>query len=320
MTEQTFIALVGGVGGAKLALGLANILAPGELTVVANTGDDFEHLGLAVSPDLDTVMYTLAGIANPTQGWGIADETWSFLDAMKRLGGDTWFRLGDHDLATHVLRTQRLRAGESLSSVTTGLCRSLGIRHALVPMSDQPVRTMVETDEGRLAFQDYFVRRRCAPAVRGFTFGGIDTAQASASFAQALAKLSLAGVIIAPSNPFVSIGPILALSGVTARLSSLQVPIVAVSPIIAGQAVKGPAGKMFRELGLEISALSVARHYGSLLNGLVVDDADAGLASAIRDLGIEPLVTKTVMQSRQDKVRLAHEVVDFVSDLAAARR
>jgi LPPG:FO 2-phospho-L-lactate transferase len=315
---QHFVALVGGVGGAKLALGLADILPPERLTIVVNTGDDFEHLGLHVAPDLDTVMYTLAGIANPETGWGVTGESWSFLEALRHYGGDTWFRLGDRDLATHVLRTQRLRQGETLSAVTEDLCRRLGIAHRIVPMSDDPVRTMVDTSEGRLAFQDYFVRRQCQPAVTGFAFDGAQAARPSDAFSQALSSPSLAGIIIAPSNPFVSIGPMLATPQIRQAIEAAQAPIVAVSPIIAGQAVKGPAAKMLTELGLPVSALSVAQLYSDLIDGIVVDHADAALTTTIRGLGVRSNVAKTMMLLREDKAALARTVLAFIAELNGA--
>ena len=244
------LALSGGVGGAKLALGLYRVLPPGALTVVANTGDDFEHLGLAISPDLDTLLYTLAGIDNPATGWGRRDETWNFMAALERLGGETWFKLGDGDLATHVERTRRLAAGESLSQITDDFRRRLGISARLLPMSDDPVRTRLLTAEGWLDFQDYFVRRQCAPIVREIAFAGAAAARPHPDFLAALADPALRMVVICPSNPLISIDPILSLPGVREALRACRAPVVAVSPIIGGKAVKGPTAKMMAELGL----------------------------------------------------------------------
>jgi len=300
------VALAGGVGGAKLAHGLALCLPPESLTVVVNTGDDFEHLGLHISPDLDTVMYTLAGLANPATGWGLADETWNFLDALDRLGADTWFRLGDRDLATHVERTRRLRSGQSLTAVTRALSSALGAGPALLPMTDDPLRTMVQTDEGELEFQEYFVHRQCQPRVSGFRFAGADQAQPTPAV---LAALDAADVIvICPSNPFVSIAPILALPGVRDRLAGRA---VAVSPIVGGQALKGPAAKMLAELGHDISALAVAQCYAALARGFVLDNLDAALQPALAALGLNVLVTDTIMHTDSDRRRLAQSVLDF---------
>jgi LPPG:FO 2-phospho-L-lactate transferase len=315
------LALSGGVGGAKLALGLARVLEPKSLTIVANTGDDFQHLGLYVSPDLDSIMYTLANIANPETGWGRAAESWSFLGALAELGGESWFRLGDKDLAVHVLRTQWLARGDSLSDVTARLCGALGVQARLLPVSDDPVRTIVLTKEGELTFQEYFVRRRCEPAVVGFRYEGALQSRASRGLMEALEDPDLEAVVVCPSNPFVSVGPILAVPGVKERLRALRVPIVAVSPIVGRRAVKGPAAKMMAELGIEASALAIARGYAErdLIDGFVLDRADAQQADEVSRLGVRPLATPTVMQSLDDRVRLAREVVDFAREIARTR-
>ena len=312
------LALSGGVGGAKLALGLSRVLPPEALTVVCNTADDFDHLGLRVCPDLDTVMYTLSGLANRVTGWGQAHETWSFLEALSQLGGETWFRLGDRDLATHVERTHRLQAGESLTVVTARLCRALGVEAAILPMSDDPVRTVVGTPSGEVSFQHYFVRDRCAPAVTGFRFDGIDRARPAPDFIAALEDNATATVVICPSNPFVSVDPVLALPGVEAALQGSPAPVVAVSPIVGGMAIKGPAAKMLAELELPVTATAVARHYveRNLLDGFVVDRADASEAQELEASGLPTLVTGTVMESLADRDRLAREVLDFARDLA----
>ncbi len=302
------IAFSGGIGGAKLALGLYRALPRGSLMVVCNTGDDFEHLGLVISPDLDTVLYTLAGIANPEVGWGRAGETWSFMQALEKLGGESWFRLGDGDLATHIERTRRLAAGESLAAISADFCRRLGLHAKVLPMSDQPVRTIVLTEAGTLPFQRYFVEQRCAPRVSGFEFQGARAARPLPALLEALAGEGLEAVLICPSNPFISIDPILALPGMRAALAACRAPVVAVSPIIGGHAVKGPTAKMMAELGLPVSAVAVAGHYAGLLDGFVLDDADAGEAAAI---GIPWLATRTLMTSENDKRRLAAEVLAF---------
>ena len=299
------VALAGGVGGAKLAHGLALRLPPEALTIVVNTGDDFEHLGLPICPDLDTVMYTLAGLANPATGWGLADETWSCMAALDRLGGETWFRLGDRDLATHLERRRRLAAGQTLTEVTQALSKALGVGPRLLPMSDGAVRTRVQTDEGELAFQEYFVHRQCRPRVNGFRFAVDGEARASAPVLAALEQADL--IVICPSNPFVSLGPILSLPGVRERLA--QNPGVAVTPIVGGQALKGPAGKMLAELGLPVSPVAVAEVYAGLVRGFVLDVVDAALEPEIGALGLSVLVTDTVMKTEADRARLAEEVM-----------
>ena len=305
------VALSGGVGGAKLALGLAHEMDAARLMVVANTADDFVHLGLHVSPDLDTLVYTLAGLANPVTGWGRDDETWTFMNSLAALGGETWFRLGDGDLATHVERTRRLNAGESLSAVTADFCGRLGLAARIVPMSDDPVRTIVETDDGPLPFQRYFVRERCRPRITGLRFAGIEDATANPLLLDALAAADLRAVFVCPSNPLVSIDPILAVPGVRAALDACPAPIVAVSPIVGGRAIKGPTAKMMGELGMAVTAASVAGHYADLLDGFVLDGADAAQAERVRELGPEVLVTETVMTSLGARRALARRVLDF---------
>jgi LPPG:FO 2-phospho-L-lactate transferase len=306
------LALSGGIGGAKLAVGLARALAPGQLLVVANTGDDFEHLGLNICPDLDTLMYTLAGLHDASKGWGLAGDTWSFMNALAGLGGESWFRLGDADLAKHVERTRRLKAGESLSAITADFCRRLRVATKLLPMSDQPVRTLVRTADAVLPFQQYFVAQRCAPAVRGFSFQGSDTARPTAALMDALASHTLRAVIVCPSNPFISIDPILALPGVRAALAACRAPVIAVSPIVGGRALKGPTVKMMRELKLPVTATTVARHYGALLHGYVLDRQDAAQA---QDIEVPVRVAQTLMQSLADKEALAHTVLAFADEL-----
>ncbi|HEY6259733.1 MAG TPA: 2-phospho-L-lactate transferase [Xanthobacteraceae bacterium] len=312
--ERSVLALSGGVGGAKLALGLARVLPPGNLTVVANTGDDFEHLGLHVSPDLDTLTYVLAGLDNPQTGWGRRNETWSFMEAIAEIGGETWFRLGDRDLALHVERTRRLKAGETLTQITADLTRRFGIASRVLPMADDPVRTRVETREGMLDFQRYFVARQCAPEVTGFVFDGAERATPQEGVLQALRHPGLRAVIICPSNPFISIDPILAVPGLRQALTAATAPVIAVSPIIAGRAVKGPTAKMMAELGLTVDPLTVAAHYRGLIDGYVLDEADSGLA-ALLDLPVE--ATRTLMQSLDDREALARAVLDFADRIAA---
>ncbi len=301
----TVVALSGGIGGAKLALGLDRVLAPGQLTIIANTGDDFRHLGLHVSPDIDTLLYTLAGLDDPVRGWGRRDETWTFMAALEQLGGETWFRLGDGDLAVHVERTRRLDGGATLSEVTEGLRRTLGIASAIIPMSDAPVRTRVETDEGWYDFQHYFVRHQCRPRVLGLDFAGAPAATLAPAAAAALADPDLAAIVICPSNPYLSVDPILAVPGLRAAIGACRVPVIAVSPIIAGQAVKGPTAKMMTELGLVPSAATVAAHYDGLIDVFIVDEADAGLEIA----GLSVVAAPTLMRGLDDKMALARRVL-----------
>jgi LPPG:FO 2-phospho-L-lactate transferase len=308
------VALAGGVGGAKLADGLAHLLGE-RLAVIVNTGDDFTHLGLHISPDLDTVMYTLGGIANPQTGWGIAGESWNFLGQVERLGGPAWFRLGDRDLATHVLRSERLAAGETHTAVTAALCRALGVTATLLPMSDDPVRTIICTDDGELPFQDYFVRLACAVPVRGVRYEGAPAAHLN----PALATFpDLSAIIICPSNPYLSVDPILAVPGHRAWLRAQRCPIVAVSPIVGGAAIKGPAAKIMTELGVPASVVGIARHYAGLVDGLVIDAADADLAQEIAAEGIAVRVAPTVMSNSDDRVALARTCLAFAGELAGA--
>jgi LPPG:FO 2-phospho-L-lactate transferase len=305
---RKILALAGGVGGAKLALGLAGILPAEALTVVVNTADDFEHLGLAISPDLDTVMYTLAGVANPETGWGRRDESWTVMEALGALGGETWFRLGDKDLATHIERTRRLRAGEPLSAITRDLATRLGVKCAMVPMSDDPVRTVVTAATGQLSFQDWFVRLHCEPIVRSVDFAGATAAKPHPAL---LDFAALRALIVCPSNPFVSVGPILALPGVRQALEGAGIARVAVTPIVGGAAIKGPAAKMLAELGHDVSALGVARFYKGLIDGFVLDAQDSKLSPQIEALGMRVLVTDTMMRNDADKKRLAATTLEF---------
>ena len=313
------VALTGGIGGAKLALGLTRLLGPDELSFVVNTGDDFEHLGFHISPDVDTLTYTLAEEANPETGWGRRDETWHFMEALERFGGETWFRLGDRDLALHAFRRSRLDAGATLTQVTGELCGKLGIAHDVWPMSDDPVRTRVRTPDGALAFQHYFVRDRCAPAVTGFEFAGIETAAVNAELVTAL-QGPVRAVVICPSNPFVSVDPILDIPGMRDLLRGTGAPVLAVSPIVGGQAIKGPTAKMMRELAIPATAEQVAAHYAGLITAFVLDERDAAAQPAVEALGLDTVVAQTVMVTLQDRVDLARTVLDFIDRLRADPR
>ena len=317
--SPSVLALSGGIGGAKLALGLTQAMPPEKLLIVGNTGDDFEHLGLHVSPDLDTLMYTLSGKADPEKGWGLASESWTFMQALEALGGETWFQLGDGDLATHVERTRRLRAGESLTEITSDFCRCLGIVSWIVPVSDDAVRTIVETPDGDLAFQHYFVRERCQPTVSGFRFQGADAAQPNPLFWEVLRNPSLQAVVVCPSNPFLSIDPILAVRGVREALRTCSAPVIAVSPLVGGDAVKGPTAKNLRELGHPVSATTVANYYRDFLDGFVVDTRDKATVPEIEKLGVSVEVTDTLMTDLASKAALAKTVLAFAQRCRAKR-
>ncbi len=299
-------ALVGGVGGSKLALGLANALPPDALTLVVNTGDDFEYFGLHISPDLDTVTYTLAGLANPEMGWGLKDETWRTAESLAELGEPIWFRLGDRDLGTHLVRTEWLRRGLTLTEVTRRLCAALsdGALPSILPMSDDAVRTVLDTDAGTLDFQEYFVRRHYEPAVYGIRYVGAARARLPEGVAKALNGADL--IVIAPSNPMLSIAPILAVPGVRALLA--RKPVIAVSPIVGGAALKGPAAKLMSELGMDVSPLGVAAYYGDLLDMMIIDRVDADLTGSMPDF-ICTHTAQTIMRTAQDKIDLAHDVI-----------
>jgi LPPG:FO 2-phospho-L-lactate transferase len=320
-TERTLVvALSGGIGGAKLVLGLSRVMPPADLVVVANTGDDFEHLGLAISPDLDTLMYTLAGLDDAQRGWGRRDETWSFMAVLAKLGGETWFQLGDGDLATHVERTRRLGDGESLSAVTADFCQRLGIAARILPMTDDPAPTLLATSEGTLDFQDYFVRLQCEPEVLAIEYDDAEEANANPDALAALEDPRLRAVVICPSNPFLSILPILEVGGMRDAIAACSAPVVAVSPIIGGRAVKGPTAKMMNELGRPATAAAVAQIYGDLLDGYILDHADAAAAGEIAaalDIAVTP--AQTLMQSIEDREALARHVLAAADALAAKK-
>ncbi len=309
------VALAGGVGGAKLIHGLALAGAPEHLTAIVNTADDFTLYGLQISPDLDTVLYTLAGIANPETGWGIAGDTYQTLAAIEGYGREPWFRLGDRDFATHILRTERLGAGASLTAVMAELAKALGVASTLLPMTDDPVATFVDTPAGRLAFQDYFVARHQTDHVDGVVFEGIDEARLPSAVEAAIVEADL--IVVCPSNPIVSVGPILTVPGMRATLTAAA-PLVAISPIVGGKALKGPADRMLADLGHEVSAYVVAALYGTLIDGMVIDEMDEALAPRIEDLGMAVLVTQTVMANADDRRRLATETVEFGRTLRPA--
>lgn len=308
------VALCGGVGGAKLAHGLGMALQPAELTIIVNTGDDFQHLGLSIAPDLDSVIYALAGLSDPVRGWGRRDETWTFMAALRGLGGQSWFQLGDGDLAMHVERSWRLAHGATLSEITAHLCQALAIAARVLPMSDEPVRTRVLTAEGWLDFQEYFVHRQCEPAVRELMFAGAETARAQPDALAALKRRDLRAIIICPSNPFVSVEPILAVPGIRAAMQQSDAPVVAVTPIIGGKAIRGPAAKMMAELGLEVSAAAVARRYAGIIDGFVIDQTDP-IPEPMQ--GVTFFSAATLMNTIDDRLRLAHAALHAADTLSA---
>jgi LPPG:FO 2-phospho-L-lactate transferase len=313
--SQRVTVLTGGVGGAKLALGLCHALRAEDVTAIVNTGDDFTHLGLAISPDIDTLLYTLCGKANPVQGWGRAEESWNFMDVVRSLGGEDWFALGDGDLALHVLRTARLRKGDALSAIIADFAAAWRIPARILPMSDDGVATRVLTDEGELDFQHYFVKRRCAPTVHAIRFVGAESARAAPGVVEAIRDERMRAILIAPSNPFLSVDPILAVPSIRQALAETRVPVVAVSPIVGGEAVKGPTAKIMREMGLQVSAETVSGHYGDLIDGMLIDERDPPLA-----LKVVHARTDTLMKTLEDRVRVARAALDLADSVRAERR
>jgi LPPG:FO 2-phospho-L-lactate transferase len=319
MSRDLVVALSGGIGGAKLALGLSRILPAANLLVVANVGDDFEHLGLHISPDADTLMYTLAGLDNSKLGWGRQDESWAFMETLKALGGDDWFRLGDRDLAVHVERTRRLQRGETLAAITADFCRRLGVGPRVLPATDDRLRTRLRTDEGWLDFQDYFVRLQCLPVVRELAFEGAEHARPHPDLLTALGDKRLRAVVICPSNPFISVEPILAVLGMRQALSVCAAPIIAVSPIIGRRAVKGPTAKMMVELGMIPSAAAVAQRYGAILDGYVIDAGDGNEATQVSPRVTLAPTLMTTLAEREQLARVVLEAADALASLKSRR-
>ncbi|WBY00537.1 2-phospho-L-lactate transferase [Ramlibacter tataouinensis] len=312
-------AFSGGVGGAKLARGLADVVPPQDLTLVVNTGDDFDYLGLRIMPDFDSVVYAVSGLNDEERGWGRSGETWRCKETLGKLGVDTWFSLGDKDLALHLLRRSLLDGGATVTDAATEIAQGLGITCRVVPMTNHPVRTMVVTDEGELSFQDYFVRRRCEPRVRAFRFAGANRGTPSPAWFQSLASGASSGLVLCPSNPFVSIDPILSLPAVRGLLMRREFPVVAVSPLVGGAAVKGPLAKMLRELGLDCDPLAIAAHYADFLDGIVIDQRDAAYEAELRRRGLRIAVCDTMMADRDVSRRLARVSLDLLTECGARR-
>ena len=313
--SEKYIALSGGIGGAKLALGLSHTLASSQLMVVANTGDDFEHLGLSISPDIDTLLYTLADLSNTELGWGRRDETWNFAQTCEQIGMDTWFKLGDRDLAIHLYRSQRLKEGASLSLVVEELCSRFKVGSTIVPMSDLPVRTVVESDIGTLSFQEYFVKNKCVPRVSTIRFEGLEEARPSPAFMEGLDDEALQAIIICPSNPFLSVQPILSLPGLKEKIQSTGRPVIVVSPVIDGQSVKGPTIKLMEELGLICNVRTIAELYKDIATAIVVDTLDESFSNDINSMGLKVHSTRILMTDLQDKINLAQDICKFSRNL-----
>lgn len=326
ITAPSVLAVCGGVGGAKLALGLQQLLPPGELAVLVNTGDDFTHVGLRICPDLDTVLYTLGGVVHRQQGWGRAEETFGFMDELRRQGGPEWFLLGDRDLVVHVERTRRLAAGERLTAITADLAQRFGVRSRILPMTDSEVATLLDTDAGPLEFQHYFVRLRCEPKVHGLSYAGAPQSRPTEELTAVLRSSALRAIVLCPSNPYLSIDPVLAVPGMRAALRAARVPIVAVSPLIGGRAVKGPTAKIMQELGSDVGSVAVLRHYAGLIDGLLLDRGDAEDAAtreAAAASGVVLGAERTLMRSSTDRRRVAEAALalaDALRSAAAARR
>ncbi len=312
MSVVRVVALSGGVGGARLLRGLYRVLPPNSLAAIVNTGDDFDHLGLRICPDIDTALYTLGNLANSAQGWGRRDETWTFMRVLKELGGESWFGLGDGDLALHVERTRRLAGGDRLSAIVRDVARSFGIAADILPMSDDPVATRVLTDIGELAFQDYFVRLHCEPRLESLRFDGAEKAALLPEARAAFDVPRLEAIVIAPSNPYLSVDPILAIPGVREALKAAKVPVIAVTPLPGGQAVKGPTAKIMRELGVAATGRSVAEHYHGLIDGILLDERDRTIAP---EFDIAVAFADTMMPTGEDSDRVAHAVLDFARQL-----
>lgn len=304
-------ALAGGIGASKFLLGLASVLPPEDITIIANTGDDIELFGLRVCPDIDTVTYTLGGVINPVTGWGLCGDKFECLQGLKKYGEDAWFNLGDRDLATHIFRTHKLRQGVSLSEVTDSIRRAFGVHSTILPMTDDYTPTRIKTDNGEMHLQEYFVRRRCEPRVVDISFDNIEHAKPAAGVKNAILDADL--VILCPSNPFVSIGPILAVPGIPETLYETEATVIAITPIIGGKAMKGPAADMLRDLGYEVSAGAVAKIYRDFLDVFVLDEVDAELQAEIKANGTRVITTNTVMNTAEEKAGLARKVVEAAS-------
>ena len=311
--SPSIIALSGGIGGSKLALGLANSMSPERLMIIANIGDDFKHFGLHISPDIDTLLYTLSGKSDSKRRWGLANETWKVMETLEKIGGETWFKLGDMDLALHLERTKKLLSGETLSNIISNLCKKFGIKSRIIPVSDDIIQTIVKTPDGDLGFQEYFVRNRCKPIVTGFSFLGAKKASPNKEFIEALSSPNLKAIIICPSNPFISIDPILSVNGVREGLINSHAPVIAVSPIIGLSAIKGPLAKQLNELGYRVSSISIANYYSDFIDGFVIDNEDRLSVTEVEEMDIKVKVCNILMNNMTTKIELAKTVLKFSS-------
>ena len=314
--DKKIVALCGGIGGSKLVLGLNNILDQKNLSIIANTGDDFLYLGFYICPDIDTVIYTLAGVSNTETGWGREDETWKTLDVLKELGADTWFQLGDKDLAIHLFRSKEKRNGVLLTTITRKITNKFGLKTNVLPMSNHPVQTFLETEDGEMSFQDYFVRNKCKPKVINILFKSKKPV-ATDAVKRSLMDKNLDGIIFCPSNPYLSIDPILSINRIRKLIENQKKPRIAISPIVGHDSVKGPTSKLMKEMGVEVSSLSIAKHYKGLIDGIVIDHEDEQQAEEIREMGIEVKLSKIIVETEEEKMRLAKESLDFIKEIGS---
>ena len=310
------VALCGGIGGSKLALGLNNVLDQKNLSIITNTGDDFLYLGFYICPDIDTVIYTLAGVNNKETGWGREDETWKTLDVLEELGADTWFQLGDKDLALHLFRSKEKRNGELLTTITRKITNKFGLKTNVLPMSNHPVQTFLETEDGEMTFQDYFVRNKCKPKVKNILFKSKKPV-ATDAVKRSLMDKNLDGIVFCPSNPYLSIDPILSIDRIRKSIENQKKPRIAISPIVGHDSVKGPTSKLMKEMGVEVSSLSIAKHYKGLIDGIVIDHEDENEAQKIREMGIEVKLSKIIVETKEEKMRLAKESLEFIKEIGS---
>jgi len=314
MSDNNLIAISGGIGGAKLCYGLDQILQPEQLRVIANTGDDFLYLGFYISPDIDTLIYTLAGVNNKETGWGREDETWKTHNVLGELGADNWFKLGDKDLALHLHRSKALKNGETLTSITQDIAERFKLKNIILPMSDHIIQTVVDTDKGSMPFQEYFVKESTTPKVREISFESKHP-KTTKEVLEAINDPELSGFLIAPSNPYLSIDPILSIDKIKQTIMQSNKPRVAVSPIIGRDSVKGPTAKIMQEMGLEVNVMTIANHYENLIDGLIIDNTDEEYIQAIESFGVKVKVTNILMHDNDDKTRLAEEAIEFLNEL-----
>ena len=314
--DTKIVALCGGIGGSKLALGLNNVLDQKNLSIITNTGDDFLYLGFYICPDIDTVIYTLAGVNNKETGWGREDETWKTLDVLEELGADTWFQLGDKDLGLHLFRSKEKRNGELLTTITRRITNKFRLKTNVLPMSNHPVQTFLETEDGEMSFQDYFVKNKCKPKVKNILFKSKKPV-ATDAVKRSLMDKNLDGIVFCPSNPYLSIDPILSINRIRKLIENQKKPRIAISPIVGHDSVKGPTSKLMKEMGVEVSSLSIAKHYKGLIDGIIIDHEDEKEAQKIREMGIEVKLSKIIVETLEEKMRLAKESLEFIKEIGS---